>query len=159
MKFTCTKTFISKILLVGLFSNYALASWPVFTVPNRSFLETEGLLDESSCSANSAKLIPNIAINIKKNLCRTFCSPDWQWLSKSDGECHKLSSEFAVIDYQVQHVSDSTGTNYSVVAVVYGNQYTHAEAFRFILTTQENQGWYCTVLNGELGLITCANDI
>jgi hypothetical protein len=145
-------------LLVASASSFA-TSWPVFIAPDQNFLTTNNYIETNSCPRGQGKLVSDININIRENLCRSYCMDSWVWKGHSDGKCHELRSQFAFQGYQITHYRNEDGsTNYSEVVANYGLKGASTHLFQFVISTMPGESWHCVQAGSNSTNVLCAND-
>lgn len=154
MKKLFTLTLLS-LLTAPAFAKYY---WPTFTYPDKDLLLKMNTLTYNACPAGQVRLINNSTINLA--LCNSdgSCPSNWEWIGKSDEQCHALS-EIDFLNYKVEYVPDNRYWEYSVVTATYGSQKTGEVYFEYVMTTPPGEYWYCTREIFESGMVVmCAND-
>ena len=133
--------------------------WPVFGAPNKAFLLDHQQIEMSQCPPGQGRLKPQSMINIHQECCKTYCPDSWTWISISDNKCHRLTNNFGLQSYAIEHHTGEDGsTLYSSVTAYYGDKNSDGHTFKLVFTTPKEH-WYCYENNPELHLIICANDI
>ena len=157
--------FIIQIIGSILFStvlnrSYANTRWPEFIAPDKTFLLTHGLIDTASCPPGAGKLKLHASINIRLELCKTFCPGYWRWVGSSTDECHELATQFEFKRYEIQHMEDANGVmNYSIVTALYGDKQQESFSMALTLITVAGERWLCSKMDNATNAIFCSNDI
>ena len=144
---------VSLVLSLPVFAD----SWPTFSYPHHQQLLNSNYLDTQTCPRGEARLIPDSSININQNNCRGWCPPEWVWIAKSDGNCHKLS-DISFKGYQFAYYPNNYDWLYSTVTASYGEKNSDKIFFQFVLKTLPVEYWYCTNFQPDMDFVTCAND-
>lgn len=148
-----------KIALLTSFTQLSFAAWPVFITPDITFLRNNNLFEESNCPSGQSKIKSNTILNVHQNFCRTYCPTSWNWIINSAASCDDYKNSL-IENVSVDHVQGADGnTSYSIVTAKFVDSISNEELFQFTMTTTPEEHWYCYVMNRELKLISCANDI
>lgn len=145
-----------------LFLNNTLANtrWPEFIAPDKTFLLSHGFIDTASCPSGSGKLIQSAVINIRDDLCKTFCPGYWHWMGSSTGECYDLTTQFEFQRYEIQSITDADGViNYTIITALYGDNKQETYSFALTIMTVAGEHWLCSKVHAATNAIMCTNDI
>lgn len=138
----------------------AASSWPVFVPPDKELLSSLGYLDSNSCPSGQARISANGKINIRSNLCKTFCPATWNWQLFADNACHELATEFEFQKYEIsRQPGDNEETLYSIVTAYYGKSTAAEPSFKIEFQSERDDHWYCMETRYEKHGIICANDV
>lgn len=136
-------------------------SWPAFFIPNDTYLLSKNYIETRDCPDGQGRIAPGTVVDMRD--CGPYCPKSWNWIAKSDGMCRDLSTGFKLMDYNIihhpdPHNDDDANTLYSVVTARYGENNEEESSMELVFTTPKEH-WYCIVMNPELHIITCANDM
>ncbi len=155
--------FLKKIFFFFVLSHIITPSyanqWPVFFTPDKAFLLNHHYIDTVHCPPGEGKLIPNSHVNIKKNLCQTFCPEEWNWISSSDQACHPIETDFSLQQLEFIYFPDEENTTSHSLAIASYGKKNEKTIFKFVMQTDVNQHWYCIETTPGSSVVTCANDV
>jgi hypothetical protein len=143
------------ILSSSVFSKYY---WPTFTYPKKKLLLKLNMLTNNSCPAGQVKLINHSTVNVNECDSQRSCPSNWEWLGKSNEQCHELN-DVDFLNYKITHHPENHYWQYTTVTAFYGSKATGEIYFEYVMTTPLGEYWFCRNDTYASGFIVdCAND-